>query len=59
VKALTPEGKFTIDRNGAGYELDDNIKLSEYSKTNPCWMRFDVLAASAESAGNVEILTFE
>jgi hypothetical protein len=48
-----------IDRNGADEKLDDNIKLSEYSKTNPCWMRFDVLAASAESAGNVEILTFE
>ena len=52
-------GIFTIDRNGAGYELGSGEKLSEYSKSNPCWMRFDTLAASAASADYAEILTLE
>ena len=43
------------DRNniritGADDQLPNGISLADYSVTNDCWMRFDTLAATAESA---------
>ena len=37
-----------IDSDGADYPVTG--KLSTYSQTYDCWMRFDTLAGSAESA---------
>ena len=40
-----------LDPTGAGDALPRNNQLlSEFSKTNDCWMRFDTLAATAASA---------
>jgi len=45
-----------LDPTGAGFSVPKGILLSEFSKANDCWMRFDILAATADSATKITIL---
>lgn len=57
--AMEGSDEIDVTRAGAYQNLLQSKYISDISKNNDCWMRFDTLAASEESAldpGNMEII---